>query len=74
MKPSGLMMLLGGAKGEEPEEEALEAEEPTGAAEDVMIDEFVAAVQDQDAEGARSAFKSAVRACMRSKASGEYEE
>lgn len=65
------MMLLGQSKGEEPEEEA---EEPMGSTEDVYIDEFIAAVQDEDAEGARSAFKSAVRACMKAKASGSYEE
>ncbi len=66
---SGLMLLLGGGK----KDDASEPAEEEASGEDSLIDDFVSAVKDGDAEGARAAFKAAVRACSSAEEAGEYD-
>jgi hypothetical protein len=66
------MLILGGGKSKDDTSETDSPEEE--AAEDQYIDEFISAMKDGDSEGARAAFKSAVRACASKEEAGEYDE
>ncbi len=72
MATGGLMALLGGKAGSKDPAKPLEVSEPASP-EDAYIDEFIAAVEEGDSAGAKSAFKSAVAACSKSK-SAEYDD
>jgi len=75
MKAPGLMMLLGGGKGdkEDAADEASPSEE-SDSPEDMYIDEFASAVKANDKVGMREAFKSAVKACMSASDAGTYDD
>lgn len=72
MKPHMLMALLGGKSKDKPvEEEVTEGDGESGGS---MLDEFISAVIDGDKEGAKAAFKSAVRSCSMTKKADPYED
>jgi hypothetical protein len=66
VKPNGLMMLLGGGKPKgNSAEDAPDPDAEADSAEDGFISDFIDAMKDDDTEGAKAAFKAAVKACAK---------